>query len=231
MRARDTLLFDLDGTLTDTDALHIRAYRLLLHPFGKTVTEEIYKTKIMGAANEAIMSWMFPDEPVERHRTLANEKERLFRSLADRMQPLVGLTELLAWAEANDIKTAVVTNAPRANAELMLKALDLADRFPVLVLGDELARGKPDPLPYLTALDRLGARADAALAFEDSRSGVQAAHAAGIETIGILTGLDADALRASGAAATIRDYADPWLRAKLDREFAVSPSLASRSSD
>ena len=221
-RLRDTLLFDLDGTLTDTDALHIQAYRLLLRPFGKTVTEEIYKSRIMGAANDAIMTWLFPDEPVARHRDLADEKERLFRSLADRMQPLDGLLELLAWAAANEIKTAVVTNAPRANAEMMLVALGLADRFPVLVLGDELARGKPDPLPYLTALDRLGASADAALAFEDSRSGVRAAHAAGIETVGMLTGLDAETLRASGAAATIRDFADPWLLGKLAREFGSS---------
>ncbi len=216
---RDTLLFDLDGTLTDTDALHYEAHRLLLQPFGKAVTLATYRSRIMGAANEAIMAWLFPDEPVARHRDLAEEKERLFRSLAGRMQPLAGLIDLLAWAEAREVKTAVVTNAPRANAEMMLTALGLADRFPVLVIADELARGKPDPLPYLTALDRLGAKAGSALAFEDSRSGVQAASAAGVETVGMLTGLDAATLRDNGAAAAIADFADPWLLAKLAREF------------
>lgn len=219
---RDTLLFDLDGTLTDTDALHVRAYQDLLAPMGRTVTHDDYKARIMGAANEAIMAWLFPGDPVERHRALADEKERLFRSLAGGMQPLPGLVELLAWATRHGIKTAVVTNAPRSNAELMLGALGLADRFPVLVLGDELARGKPDPLPYLTALDRLGVEATRALAFEDSRAGVAAAHAAGIETIGLLTGLDDAALRASGAAATVRDFSDSWLLAKLEREFVAS---------
>ena len=219
---RDTLLFDLDGTLTDTDALHHEAYRLLLEPFGKAVSLETYKSRIMGAANEAIMAWLFPDEPLARHRAFAEEKERLFRSLAGRMEPLAGLIDLLAWAESLKIKTAVVTNAPRANAEMMLAALGLGRRFPVLVIADELARGKPDPLPYLTALDRLGAKAEAALAFEDSRSGVQAASAAGVETIGMMTGLDAETLRQSGAAATISDFADPWLRAKLAREFETS---------
>lgn len=218
---RDTLLFDLDGTLTDTDALHHQAYRTLLEPFGKTVTLETYRARIMGAANEAIMAWLFPDEPVARHRDLAEEKERLFRSLAGRMQPLAGLVDLLAWAETREIKTAVVTNAPRANAEMMLAALGLADRFPVLVIADELARGKPDPLPYLTALERLGAKARSALAFEDSRSGVQAASAAGVETVGLLTGLDAQTLRANGAAAAIADFTDPWLLEKLAREFEL----------
>jgi HAD superfamily hydrolase (TIGR01509 family) len=218
---RDTLLFDLDGTLTDTDALHLKAYQTLLAPLGRSVTADEYKSRIMGAANDAIMAWLFPEQPIARHRVLADEKERLFRSFADRMEPLAGLVDLLAWAQANGIKTAVVTNAPRANAEMMLAALGLDDRFPVLVLGDELARGKPDPLPYLTALERLGARAGAALAVEDSRSGVQSASAAGVETIGMLTGLDAETLRAHGAAATIRDFADPWLKAKLERDFVT----------
>ena len=219
MPPRDTLLFDLDGTLTDTDALHFRAYQELLSPVGRSITHDDYKGRIMGAANEAIMAWLFPGETLARHRALADEKERLFRSFADRMQPLPGLLDLLAWAEARALKTAVVTNAPRANAEMMLNGLGLGTRFPVLVLGDELARGKPDPLPYLTALEQLGSDAARALAFEDSRSGVAAAHAAGIETIGLLTGLDASALRAAGAADTIRDFTDPRLLARLEREF------------
>jgi HAD superfamily hydrolase (TIGR01509 family) len=225
-RRRDTLLFDLDGTLTDTDALHLKAYRTLLARSGRSITEAEYKTRIMGAANEAIMAWLFPDQPLARHLAIAEEKERLFRSYADRMEPLAGLVDLLAWAQARGLKTAVVTNAPRANAEMMLGALGLSARFPVLVLGDELARGKPDPLPYLTALERLDAEPRDALAFEDSRSGVQAASAAGIETIGMLTGLDAATLRDHGAAATIRDFADPWLTAKLAREFELRPADA-----
>lgn len=216
---RDTLLFDLDGTLTDTDALHYEAYRILLAPLGKAVSHETYKAWIMGAANQAIMAWLFLDEPIARHRALADEKERLFRTLATSMRPLSGLIDLLAWAEARKIKTAVVTNAPRFNAEMMLRAIGLAERFPVLVISEEVARGKPDPLPYLTALDRLGATADAALAFEDSRSGVQAATAAGIETVGMTTGLDAATLRGVGASGTIADFTDPWLLGKLEREF------------
>lgn len=221
-RRRDTLLFDLDGTLTDTDALHLQAFRDLLTPSGRELSHDDYRTRIMGAANDAIMAWLFPDESPARHREIADEKEARFRALARSMQPLAGLPALLGWAARNAIKTAVVTNAPRANAEMMLGALGLSDRFPVVVIGDEIARGKPDPLPYLTALDRLGATAEQAIAFEDSRSGVHAAHAAGIETIGMLTGLDAATLRASGASATIRDYADPWLLEKLEREFVAA---------
>lgn len=225
MSARhDTLLFDLDGTLTDTDALHFEAYRILLARFGMAITHADYKSRIMGATNAAIMTWLFPEKSSAAHQELGDEKERLFRSLAGSMTRLPGLTPLLDWAQLHGLKTAVVTNAPRANAEMMLAALDLAARFPVLVIGDELARGKPDPLPYLTALDRLGADAGRAFAFEDSRSGVAAAHAAGVETFGLMTGLDAGTLAAAGASTAITDFRDPLLLQALTRAFGSAPN-------
>ncbi len=99
----------------------------------------------------------------------------------------------------------------------------------MLVIGDELDRGKPDPLPYLTGLSRLGSVRERALAFEDSRSGVQAASAAGIETIGLRTGLDDATLRAAGAAATIADFTDAWFLEKLAREFGGAPTVPALS--
>jgi beta-phosphoglucomutase-like phosphatase (HAD superfamily) len=110
---------------------------------------------------------------------------------------------------------AVVTNAPRDNALLLLSGLGWLDRFPVLVIGDELARGKPDPLPCLTALQWLGADAAQAVAFEDSLSGVRAAAAAGVETIGLMTALDEQSLRGAGAASIARDFTDGALLARL----------------
>lgn len=216
---RDTLLFDLDGTLTDTDALHLEAYRRILAPRPLSVAE--YRTRVMGSTNAAILAWMFPDRTEREHQALADEKERLFRSMVDRLDPTPGLLPLLAWVERHGVRTAVVTNAPRDNAELMLAGLGLATRFPVLVIGDELPRGKPDPLPYRTALERLGSTPERALAFEDSRSGVHAAVAAGIETIGMLTSLDEAALTAAGAAWTIRDFADGRLLEKIRHEFVA----------
>jgi HAD superfamily hydrolase (TIGR01509 family) len=216
---RDTLLFDLDGTLTDSDALHIEAYRRILAP--RALSAEDYRSRVMGAPNSAILAWMFPDRPVEEHAGLADEKEILFRSLlaAGRLEPTPGLMPLLEWASRNAVRTAVVTNAPRANAEAMLAGLGLADRFPVLIIGDEMAHGKPHPLPYLTALERLGSTPERAFAFEDSKSGVRAGAAAGIETIGMRTSLDDATLREAGAAWTIADFTDGALAARLAAEF------------
>jgi beta-phosphoglucomutase len=209
------LLFDLDGTLVDTDHLHVGAYSEILAESGRTLTLHDYRTRIMGAANDAIMAFLFPDHPPEAHAKIVERKEALVRAAMGTLAPAPGLLDLLAWAAGCEVPCGVVTNAPRANAEAMLSGLGFADRFSVVVIGDELARGKPDPLPYLTGLHRLGGEAARAIAFEDSLSGIRAASAAGIYTYGMRGALDDAALRAAGASAVIADFTDAGLHAKL----------------
>jgi HAD superfamily hydrolase (TIGR01509 family) len=209
-------LFDLDGTMVDTDALHLNAYNTLLGEFGRAVDAAYYKRHIMGFPNAQIMAELFPDRPIAAHLAFTERKEDLFRAQLGRLEPAAGLFELLAWAEARELPCAVVTNAPRANATMMLKGLGLAERFDTLVIGDELAHGKPHPLPYLTALERLGGNAARAIAFEDSLSGIRAASSAGVHTVGLLTSLPEAALRDAGAATVIADFRDPGLRQWLE---------------
>jgi HAD superfamily hydrolase (TIGR01509 family) len=215
-----TLLFDLDGTMTDTDALHLAAYNGLLAPFGRDMSLAYYRAHVMGAPNDAIMQRLFPDRGADDHAAFAAAKEAAFRASVDRLEPLAGLLELLDWADAAGCARAVVTNAPRANAEMMLDGLGLKARFPTLVIGEELAHGKPHPLPYLTGLERTGSVAERALAFEDSLSGVRSASAAGIRTVGMLTSLSEAALREAGARSVAADFRDRglWelLQAALD---------------
>jgi beta-phosphoglucomutase len=93
----------------------------------------------------------------------------------------------------------------------------------VLVLGDELPRGKPDPLPYTRALEILGSTAAHAMAFEDSASGVRSAAGAGVDTVGLTTGLAKERLTAAGAVGAVPDFADPWLIARLRAEYGSAP--------
>ena len=88
-----------------------------------------------------------------------------------------------------------------------------------MVIGGELKRSKPDPLPYLTALQLTGAAARA-VAFEDSVSGVRAAAAAGIAVVGITTGLSAQRLVAEGAEFGAADFHDSRIYQLIERRRA-----------
>ncbi|SDY58473.1 HAD family phosphatase [Pseudomonas sp. NFIX28] len=209
------LLFDLDGTLIDTDDLHLNAYNQLLARWGKSMSLEYYKAHVMGFPDDMIFSGLFPQAPATQYPELAAQKEAMFRAQLRDTVPVPGVLRTLDHAQAAGIPTAVVTNAPRENAEAMLQGLGIAERFDALVIGGELARGKPDPLPYLTALRLLDASAEQALAFEDSLAGVRSAAAAGIHTFGMLSGLEESQLRQAGARSIIRDFNDEALWQRL----------------
>lgn len=210
------LLFDLDGTLIDTDELHLSAFNQLLARWNRSMDLAYYKAHVMGFPDNMIFAGLFPDLPIAHYPELAANKEAMFREQLVETIPVPGVLRFLDHAERVGLRTAVITNAPRENALAMLSGLGIADRFETLVIGGELAHGKPHAMPYLTGLELLGVTADDAIAFEDSLAGVQSAHAAGIHTFGMLSGLQETQLRTAGAQDVIKDFNDPTLWQYLD---------------
>ena len=213
------LLFDLDGTLTHTDPLHFKAIANLLGQHGRNISENLFKQYVSGRSNSEICTYLFPEKSQAEHIILSAEKERLFRELAVQLVPTAGLEMLLDFANQHDIKLGLVTNAPSVNVTHMLAALTLSDRFDVIVLGDELARAKPDPLPYLTALEALGAEPHQALVFEDSIPGIRAGISAGIRTFGVMSTLSQEEILSAGANFAIADFTDPRIGELIMRQM------------
>ncbi len=206
------LLFDIDGTLVESDPLHLKAFNQAFAPYGHQFDRERFGRELQGLANEAIGARFFPDETPERQWEIMMSKEALFRDLASAgVEPVRGLFALLDWADAQGLPAVAVTNAPRPNADLLLDSIGVRMRFQGIVIGDELDHGKPHPLPYLEGLRILDADPANCVAFEDSRTGIISATAAGITTIGIATGLEPDQLMAAGAALGSRDFTDQRL--------------------
>jgi beta-phosphoglucomutase len=202
------ILFDLDGTIVNTDPLHYQAWREMLLSYGVEIDETFYKSRISGRLNPEIVKDILPQLSPSAGQKVAEEKEALFRQLAPHLQPLSGFSELLAWTETHQLKRALVTNAPRLNAEFMLEILGITAAFHTIVLADDCIAGKPDPAPYQVALKNLGITAENAIALEDSPSGIRSAVGAGIRTIGITSTQSPQVLREIGAFMTIPDFTD-----------------------
>ena len=210
------LLFDLDGTMLNSDAIHAQVFTELWQSRGLEVTDGFYMKHVHGRLNVDIFAEFLPDEPDPQG--LSEWKEAQFRDRLPRPFPAMpGLLEVLNQAQGLGWRIAVVTNAMRLNAEAMLSAIGARDAVEHLVIGEECENAKPHPEPYQLAMQHFGEAAAECIAFEDSPTGVQSAAASGVFTIGVRSALSDETLRQNGADATIQDFTDPTLPALLDR--------------
>lgn len=206
------LLFDLDGTLAETDSLHLPTWAAVLKPHGIEVDEELYRERISGRSNARIAKDLVPGLTAEEIQAIADAKEEDFRERAVDLEPLPGLVDFIESAREWGLKIALVTNAPKANVLAILAALGLDDDFDLVVVADEVGAGKPDPAPYRAAVERLGIAPGDALAFEDSPSGIASAVGASVPTVGIASTQEPETLCEAGAFVVAEDFTDPDLQ-------------------
>ena len=224
----EAILFDLDGTLADTDSIHFAVWQDILVRYDLDIDRAFYRQRISGRTNSKIIKDIIPQLTLEDAWKLATEKEETYRRLANSLLPTPGLDRIINLTDRASIKRAVVTNAPEDNAIYMLKVLRLTDTFPTVIMAKDAPPGKPDPAPYKLALSRLGVRnknllggLNNVIAFEDSASGIRSAVGAGIYTIGITSSHPAEDLLDAGASMTINDFTDEKLWELLDSKTTV----------
>lgn len=173
----DALLFDLDGTLIDTESLAVASGLAAFAEAGFPVSVE-FMHRLVGRdqiASRQIIRAELPELNVER---LDNLWRVGFEAEVSRGLPLKpGVTELLAHVP--HLKRAVVTSSGRTEAHHKLGIAGLAMAFAEVVTRDDVTHAKPAPDPYRLAAERLGVAPARCLAFEDSEAGAEAAHRAG----------------------------------------------------
>jgi HAD superfamily hydrolase (TIGR01509 family) len=184
----DAVLWDLDGTLIDSESYWRVSERRLVDEFEVRWTADD-ETALVG-----VDLWAGARYMIDRGVRMDADAivERLTREVMDQLRAHVpfrpGAAELLGALGSAGVPMALVTMSTRDLVELVLTASAQqlgAQPFAATVTGDEVARGKPFPDPYLQAVDLLGVRAAGCVAFEDSIPGATSARDAGIVAVGV----------------------------------------------
>jgi beta-phosphoglucomutase family hydrolase len=181
-------IFDMDGTLVDNMRFHTEAWGKMLEENGIEMNAHDFLVKTAGKTNREILPTVFGEISDERIESLGARKETLYRELfLPERRVVEGALEFLEEARSLGVKMAVATAAPVGNMEFILDGLDLRRFFGAITTADDILSGKPDPEIFLVSAEKLGVEPQNCLVFEDAIGGFEAAHRAGMRSIGIAT--------------------------------------------
>jgi beta-phosphoglucomutase len=186
---KQCVIFDMDGVICHTNPHHVKAFEAFFDNYQIPYSEEEFEEHMYGKHNGYIMTHFFK-RPVtgEELAKLEDEKESMFREIyKDKVETIPYYLPFLNELKSNGFKTAVATSAPRANLDLIIKALGIADKMDSMMSSEDVTFHKPNPEVYLKSAERVGVSPSDCVVFEDSFSGASAAINAGMKVVGVLS--------------------------------------------
>jgi beta-phosphoglucomutase-like phosphatase (HAD superfamily) len=213
----EAFIFDMDGLLVDTEGVYKRSWTTACSALGFDLTDELYLTLIgitVADCEKRLVAHFGEKFPLDRFRSDARTGyEAIIAAEGIPLKP--GVLVALDWAAEKNIPCGVGTSTHTAEARERLKHHGILDRFAVVVGGDQIRRGKPDPETFLKVAEALGKKPEHCLVFEDAHSGVLAAGAAGMSVVlvpDLLPATPEIAARAAGVFPSL-PHAVTWIDA------------------
>jgi HAD superfamily hydrolase (TIGR01509 family) len=191
-----TVLWDLDGTLADTTALHYHAWQRTMDTLGEPYSYEEFAAGF-GRSNKSVLAEKYGIDPnAPRISEIANTKEAMVRQLLPDvdLQLLPGVAESLAMLAAAGVYQAISSSGPMANIVAIVNKLGIGDYFLCLLSGATLPRGKPHPDLFLNSAASIGVSPSYCIVVEDSVHGIEGARRAGMASIAVGTLADSELL-------------------------------------
>ncbi|MBL0156566.1 MAG: HAD family phosphatase [Bryobacterales bacterium] len=180
----EAILFDFDGVLADTEPLHWQCWGEVIRPLGMSISWQNYQDHCIGISDRDFLETLgrvsHPPRAIDELWPLYPLKKKM---LAERACTgnLVSAEMKALLLELSAYQLAVVTSSATLEIQAILQAENILDLFGTCVYGDQVRNLKPNPEPYLTAMERLGVTR--AIVLEDSGPGIQSGKAAGCEVL------------------------------------------------
>ncbi|HXR43982.1 MAG TPA: HAD family hydrolase [Pseudolysinimonas sp.] len=197
------ILFDIDGTLVDSNYLHIDAWARAFDRIGHPV--EAWRVhRALGMDSAALLDELLGDVPQQVKDEAKDGHAEFYRAVTDRLRPLPGARELVLDLQRRRVPVVFATSAPQGELDVLLEVLDVEP--PISTNADDVDVAKPHPGIVQIALDRAGVDAEDAVFVGDAVWDMVAAGRAGVRAIGVRSGgIGADELRDAGAAEVLDD--------------------------
>lgn len=211
------VLFDIDGTLVDSNYLHIDAWDRAFVEIGHPV--DLWRIhRSIGMDSGKLLERLLGTDAASLGEDAKKLHSTRYLSSTDRLRPISGSTELLAELARRGHSVVLATSAPEEELKILLGVLEVDDSVQAVTSSEDVGTAKPDPDIIQSALEKAGVSADQAVMVGDSVWDVEAAKRAGVQSIGVLSGgFSREELLEAGAAAVYEDIA------ALLRELDDSP--------
>jgi HAD superfamily hydrolase (TIGR01509 family) len=218
------VIFDMDGVIVDSHEAHIRTWKKFLLSLGKSVSDADLSFVRQGRKKQEILRFFLGELPDDQIQAHCHIKDVLFRSEVQGIKMLPGVQELLEDLKHAGVPIALASCGGTARVHHLLSRLRLRDYFAVIVTGDDVTFGKPDPEIFRRAARHLQVHPAESIVFEDSVSGIRGAKAAGMKCVAIADRQLAPALVQAGADYVLPNFSGlSWIG--LQKLFALSSKL------
>ena len=225
VKTRHAFLFDLDGTLVVTEDIYFEVWRKILLKWNIHLTPDIFRRYIQGNNDKYVKDTLLNNIPITLEK-ISEQKDILFIEKIGKIKVIEGVYSFLADIREKAHKMCVVTNCNRKVAEYILSHTGLGKWMDFVITSEDCVRGKPDPEPYLRAIEKYGIDKKRCIVFEDSKSGLLSGKSVGAKClIGVETIYSMAEMKLYGADKSIHDFVDLDLEGVMEIESGIMDSL------
>jgi HAD superfamily hydrolase (TIGR01549 family) len=222
-------IFDIDGTLVDSNELHVDSWDRAFRRFGKQFSREKLRAQIGKGSDQYLPEFLTPDEIKRFGKALDDFRSELFKNeYLPKVRPFPKVRELFQRIRNDDKRIVLASSGKKADTKYYIDLLKIGDLIKGYTSGDDAESSKPAPDIFAASLEKLGDMSPAdAVTVGDTRFDIEAARKAGLKTIAFLCGGTSEAtLRKAGAVAIYLDPADFLAHYdQLIKEFAPRPEM------